>query len=63
MIRPYAACEEIIDHEPSGIFTVRDWNDTNPHCFMVHGYFDTFEEAHDYIDYMQNPQDYFNLDE
>ena len=44
MIRPYAACEEIIDHEPSGIFTVRDWNDTNPHRFMVHGYFDTLKK-------------------
>ena len=45
----YAVCEEIFDNILNGCYTIRTAQDTNPNRFMVHGYFDTYEEAYNFI--------------
>ena len=46
----YAVCEEIVDGILTNVYTIRDSKDTNPDRFMVHGYFDTYNEAKQYLD-------------
>ena len=46
----YAVCEEIIDGILTNVYTIRDSKDTDPNYFMVYGYFDTYEDAKQYLD-------------
>ena len=46
----YAVCEEIVEDILTNVYTIRDSKDTNPNRFMVHGYFDTYDEAKQYLD-------------
>lgn len=46
----YAVCEEIVNDILTNIYTIRDSKDIDPNYFMVHGYFDTYNEAKQYLD-------------
>lgn len=49
-MKEYAVCEEIIDGILTDIYTIKDSKDTDPNYFMVHEYFDTYEDAKQYLD-------------
>lgn len=53
-MKNFAVCEEILeDNCLSGCFSIRDKNDTNPTRFMVYGYFDSYDEAADYLAWLK----------
>ena len=61
-MKDYVVCEEMIKGQ-YGLYSIRDKNDCSHNRFKILADFDTYEEADDYIDYLRNPEDYFNLDE
>jgi len=61
-LKDFVVCQELIPGHYD-CYTIRENIDCNPLRFKVIADFDTYEEADEYIDYMQHPEDYFNLDD
>lgn len=62
MLKEFVVCEELIDG-CYDLYTVRINTDCSSARFKVLADFDTYKEAHEYIDYLRHPEDYFNRDD